>query len=132
MRDKLQRKFFLWATFAALCVGGPIISVVKAQSDVATVAGTWHFALQTEGGPRDVDAKFEQKGDTVTGTWSNADVKGTFADGKLSLEFPLNSEEAGSGTMKIVGKLSGEEMSGTWSFQTYDGTFTAKRVKPAA
>ncbi|HEX4748557.1 MAG TPA: hypothetical protein VH302_03360 [Bryobacteraceae bacterium] len=132
MKDKLQCKFFLWAAFAALCVAGPILSVAKAQSDAATVAGKWHFALETEGGPREVDANLQQTGDTVTGTWDKSDVKGTFADGKLTLEFPLNSEEAGPGTMKVAGKLSGDEMTGTWSFQTYDGTFTAKRSKPAA
>jgi hypothetical protein len=132
MRDRVQAKFFLWAALAALCVAAPILSVAKAQSDAATVAGKWHFALETEGGPRDIDANFEQKGDTVTGTWDKSDVKGSFTGGKLSLEFPINSEEAGPGTMKIEGKLSGDGLTGTWAFQTYDGTFTAKRIKPAA
>lgn len=132
MTNKLHPKMLLWAALAALCIAAPFARVAKAQNDAAKVDGKWHFVLDTEGGTREVDAEFHQDGNKVTGTWGSATVKGTFADGALSLEFQLNSDEAGPGTMKIDGKLSGDQLTGNWAFQTYDGTFKAARSKAAA
>jgi hypothetical protein len=64
----------------------------------------------------------------VTGKWDKSDVKGTFTDGKLNLEFPINSEEAGPGTLKIKGDLANDALTGTWEFQEYNGTFKATRA----
>ncbi len=76
------------------------------------------------------DPVFQQDGEQVTGKWGNGDVKGTFTEGKvLNLEFPVNSEEAGPGTLKIKGELADDALSGNWSFNDYSGTFKATRVK---
>jgi hypothetical protein len=99
------------------------------QAQAANVSGKWHFVLDTEGGDRAVEATFQQDGQKVTGKWNNADVQGTFSDGKLNLEFPVNSEEAGPGTLKLKGELAGGELTGTWAFQTYDGKFKATRAR---
>jgi hypothetical protein len=131
MANKLQRKFFLWAVLAAACIAGPLSHFAKAGNQDAKLDGKWHFVLDTEGGTREVDANLQLDGTKVTGTWGTADVKGTFSDGNLSLEFSYNSDEVGPGTMKIDGKLSGDQMTGNWSFQTYDGTFKATRTKAA-
>jgi len=105
----------------------------RTQTQAGSVAGKWHFALDTEGGLREVDATLRQDGDKVTGKWGDKDdVKGTFADGKLSLSFTINSEEAGPGTLKLDGTLAGDALTGTWSFQTYDGSFKATRSKSAS
>jgi len=94
------------------------------------VSGKWHFVFQTQDGTREFDATFQQEGDKITGKWANsADVKGTFSGGKLSLEFPATSDEVGPGTLKIDGELSGDSLTGNWSFQSYDGTFKATRSK---
>jgi hypothetical protein len=93
------------------------------------ITGRWHFVLETEGGDRNVDATFQQQGQNVTGKWEKADVKGTFADGKLDLAFPIESEEAGPGTLKLKGELNGGALSGTWEFQTYTGTFKATKAQ---
>lgn len=132
MTHKVRTKFFLSIALAAVCLTTSAVCRAQAQSDAGSVAGAWHFVLDTEGGPRDLDATFQVDGDKVSGKWSGQDVKGTFAAGKLSLEFPFNSDEAGAGTMKIEGKLDRDAITGNWSFQTYDGSFKATRTKPAA
>ena len=70
-------------------------------------------------------------GSKVTGTFGSTPVQGTFADGKLDLKFPFDSEEVGKGTLVFKGKLDGEAIVGDWSFeteaQTYTGTFKAAR-----
>lgn len=105
-------------------------SAAKTADTPTTVAGKWHFVLDTEGGDRMVDPVFQQDSDQVTGKWGDSDVKGTFTEGKLlDLAFPINSEEAGPGTLKIKGELAADAISGNWSFNEYSGTFKATRVK---
>lgn len=103
------------------------------EKPAATVAGKWHFVLNTQGGDRDIDADFQQDGKNVTGKFGKDDAKGTFDDGKLNMEFTVNSEEAGPGTMKIAALLDvaspdKNALKGTWEFQTYSGSFNATRV----
>ncbi len=117
---------FLIALAALFAVFGLLIP--KASAQAPDISGKWHFVLQTEGGDRDVDAEFQQQADKITGTWDKAKVKGTFTDGKLNLEFPIDSEEAGPGTLTLKGQLEGETLTGTWAFQTYDGKFKATRT----
>lgn len=116
---------------AALCFF-LMIPIGLAQSSTANVSGTWHFVFQTDGGDRPFDPTFHQEGDKVTGKWGAADVKGTFSDGKLALEFPYNSEEAGPGTLKITGQLDADTLTGDWGFQEYSGKFKATRSKSNA
>jgi hypothetical protein len=99
------------------------------SADTATVTGKWHFVLDTEGGDRDVESTLQQDGNQVTGKWSTGDVKGTFADGKLNLEFSMVSEEGGPGNVKITGELANDTLTGNWSFNDHSGTFKATRVK---
>ena len=103
--------------------------VAKALHDGPTVTGKWHFVLNTDGGDRIFDPVFQQDGDQVTGKWGHGDVKGTFSDGKLNLEFPVVSEEAGPGTLKIKGTLADDALTGDWTFNDYAGSFKATRVK---
>ncbi len=93
------------------------------------ISGKWHFVLQTEGGDRDREATFQQDGNKVTGKWADADVRGTFEDGKLDLAFPMTTEEVGEGTLKIKGQLADDSLTGTWEFQSYSGTFKATRAQ---
>ncbi len=115
---------FLAAVFCSF-VAQPSSSAQTA----ADISGKWHFVLQTPDSDRTYDPTFTQDGQKVGGKWDNSDVKGTFADGKLDLEFPVNSEEAGTGTLKLTGKFEKDQLTGNWSFQTYDGAFKATRVK---
>ena len=133
MKDKVRAKFCLSFLLAVACLPLATLSNQAQAQSSGTVTGKWHFVFETEGGPREFDATFQQDGEKVTGKWgTDADVKGTFSAGKLILEFPVNSEEAGPGTLKINGELAEEALTGTWSFNEYDGAFKATRSKPAA
>ena len=115
-----------------LLIGSSLLvpfSAAQDQHAAATVAGKWQFTLQTDGGDRVVEANFHLEGDQVTGKWGTGDVKGTFAEGKLNLEFPMNSEEGGPGTVKIKGTLADDALTGEWGFNEYGGAFKATRVK---
>ena len=124
-------KWLMAIVVTVACVGLAAPLSRAGQEDkaaAATLAGKWHFVLNTEGGDRDVDAHFEQDGQNVTGKFGKDDVKGTFDDGKLKLEFAMNSDEVGPGTMKITGGLANDALTGNWDFQTYSGTYKATRV----
>lgn len=114
----------LTVTFGSLFFSSPCAAQTSGD-----IAGKWHFVLQTPDGERTYDPTFTQDGDKVGGKWDKADVKGTLSDGKLNLEFPVNSDEAGEGTLKITGQFEKDQITGDWSFQTYDGRFKATRVK---
>lgn len=130
--SKLRTKFFLWTALVALCFI-PALLAAQTPTQPADVTGKWHFVFQTDDGTREFDATFQQDGDKITGKWGGTgDIKGTFSGGKLSLEFPYNSDEVGPGTLKISGSLADDVLTGNWSFQTYDGAFKATRLKPAA
>ncbi len=105
----------------AAAVTAPLSRAGQDAKAATTVAGKWHFVLNTEGGDRDIDANFEQDGKKVTGKFGKDDVKGTFEDGKLKLEFLLNSEEAGPGTMKITAKLARIRLRAIGNFKVIAG-----------
>jgi hypothetical protein len=111
-----------------LCV---LVLAPPGRAQTSTITGKWHFVLQTEGGERTADPTFQQDGDKVTGKWGDADVKGTFTNGKLDLAFAYTSEEVGPGTLKIKGESKADTLTGSWEFQEYSGTFKATR-SPAA
>jgi len=117
-------KFF--ALFFLSLIGTGLTRPVSAAD--ASIAGKWHFVIDSEGGTREVEPVFELHGNKVTGKWNNDDVQGTFADGKLDLNFIVNSEEGGRGTLGIKGTFTKYTLTGTWSFQSYEGKFRATRV----
>jgi hypothetical protein len=102
----------------AVCLGGA----------EATIAGTWEMTMDTPGGDRKASPTFTLEGTKVGGKWDTSDVKGTFESGKLELEFPLTSGEAGySAAFKVSAKLEGGVLKGTWSWSTYGGSLTGKK-----
>ena len=107
-----------------------VFGMRSARAADPDVSGGWHFVLDTPGGDRELDATFKIDGQQVSGKWVEADVKGTYVDGKLVLEFPFTSPEAGEGVMKITGHMEGETLTGDWAFTEYSRTFKASR-KPA-
>jgi hypothetical protein len=105
------------------------LATVALSAQGASVTGKWHCVMQTQDGERIIEPTFQQDGQKVTGKWRDGDVKGTFSSGKLDVEFPVNSEEAGPGILKLKGELSGDSLAGEWTFQEYKGTFRATRIR---
>ncbi|MFZ0743174.1 MAG: hypothetical protein WAM85_02155 [Terracidiphilus sp.] len=123
-----MKKFLVvGAAIACLMMGRP-----TANSQDTGINGKWHFVLDTPGGDREEDAEFTVAADGhVTGKYGTTDVAGTFKDGKMDLEFPMTSEEAGeTDQLKLMGKLDETNvLTGTWEFSEYKGTFKANRPK---
>lgn len=118
---------FLVITAAIICLvaGRPFLNAQDAG-----INGKWHFVLETPGGDRELDANFAVDNDgNVTGKWGEADVAGTYKEGKLALSFQFTSEEAGTtADMKIDGKVDDSgALAGDWAFSEYNGTFKATR-----
>lgn len=129
----MRRILVIAAVLACFVIGFP---AVQAQDSASSgVNGKWHFVLSTPGGDREVDANFTVDNDgNVTGKWGNADVTGTWKEGKLSLSFDFTSDEVGvTAPMKIDGKLDETAaLAGDWAFSEYIGTFKAMRPAPDA
>ncbi len=119
---------FVLLTGAALLAPFTSAKTMHATFADPTIAGKWHFVLDTPGGDRPSDADFKLDGTQVTGKYGEADAKGTFSDGKLNLEFPVDTAEAGSGVLKIKGTLDGDTITGDWAFSDYSGSFKATRA----
>lgn len=121
-----MRKFLVIAA-AIICL---VASRPMAHAQDAGINGKWHFVLETPGGDRELDANFTVDNDgNVSGKWGEADVAGTYKEGKLALSFQFTSEEAGTtADMKIDGKLDDAgALVGDWAFSEYNGSFKATR-----
>jgi hypothetical protein len=120
-----------WFAVFALSIFTVMINAGPARAAGADLTGSWHFVLDTPGGDRESDADFHIDGDKVTGKYGKADVAGTYKEGKMDLAFTIETEEAGTGTLKLVGTLDGDAISGNWEFTEYNGTFKATRTAAA-
>jgi hypothetical protein len=93
------------------------------------IAGKWNLVLDTDGGQRNAVLTIAVDGENVTGKWETTDVKGTFKEGKLELDFPLTSPEAGfTANLKISAKLSDGGLTGNWSYGSYAGALKGKKA----
>jgi hypothetical protein len=121
---------YLLITLVALGCAATMGGVAHARG--TALDGRWLFVFDTPDGGRDVDAEFAVAADgKVTGKLGPADVAGTYKDGALKLDFPINEPQSGeTGPLKIVGKMNDNELSGNWEFSSYSGTFKATRPKP--
>src|SRR5579871_1984579 len=124
--DRNLKKILVFAV-AMFCF---VLGRPMALTQDAGINGRWHFVLETPGGERDVNADLTVDADgNVKGKWGDADVAGTYKDGKLALIFQFTSAEAGAtAEMKIDGKLDdAAALEGNWAFSEYNGTYKATR-----
>lgn len=127
-----MKRFWLAAAVFLAVLMGSAVSKAQAAAPAGGINGKWHFALDTPGGERDVEANLTVDADgKVSGTWGTSSAAGTYADGKLNLAFQFTSDEAGeTSEMKVTGVLNDKGIvTGTWQFSSYDGAFTASRPK---
>ena len=130
----MRNFFLLLALFATVAICPNLRGQNSAPANPG-LAGKWHFVFDTEGGPRDFDADFTVSGTRVGGTFGKSEVKGDLVGQRFELTFPTESDEVGPGTLKLIGKIAANQLTGSWAFQSYDGTFKATRPKaekPAA
>jgi len=93
------------------------------------LSGKWDMSMETPGGERKAVPIFNLLGEKVGGKWDASDVKGTFQADKLELDFPLTSNEAGyQAPFKVSAKLEAGTLNGTWSWATYNGKLTGKKL----
>jgi len=109
---------------------GLLVMVLLAAAQTAPISGTWEFTFQTEAGVRHGTFVLnEPDGTTITGLMDNTtELNGTYSDAVLTLEFKFFSPDAGfSDTAKLTAKHEGDQLTGTWQFAEYSGTFEGKR-----
>ena len=127
-----MKRFWLAAAVFVAVLMGSAVSKAQAAAPAGGINGKWHFALDTPGGERDVEANLTVDADgKVSGTWGTSTAAGTYTDGKLDLAFQFTSDEAGeTSEMKVTGTLNDKGiLAGNWKFSSYDGAFTASRPK---
>lgn len=124
MRLSFNYSMFNVALFMMLFSIGSVLTVRHAFA--AGIDGNWLFTLDTEGGVREVPATLKLEGNKVAGKWGEFDIKGTFSEGTLDLDFPIYVESIGiEGSLIIKGKLKDGKLAGSWAFDQYAGTFEA-------
>ena len=128
----MRSLFFISILFLA-STAAPLVPAQTATAPASdkALSGKWHFTFYTEGDDRFFDAVFTVDGNKVGGTFGKDVVSGTVDGEKFTLEFTAESEDVGKGTLKMVGTVEGDQLKGSWSFQTYTGTFKALRPKAA-
>ena len=98
----------------------------------APVEGKWTFvAVRTDDHTEALRTLLELKvdGGDVSGKLGDAQVKGTYKDGKLSLVFPFTPEGAEERELKIDGALDESAIKGDWVWGgMIAGTFKANKV----
>lgn len=97
----------------------------------AELAGKWNFVWQTEGGERRTTLNFKVAGEDVTVEFpgAKAPLRGAWKDGKLTITGKLYSAEAGEdGDFRLEGRVTGDAVKGTASWQDHQMTFTATKA----
>jgi len=117
-----------------------ILTLISLSASAAGAAGKWNASIEGPQGTFNMVFDFAVDNINLTGTMSN-DFMGTtpISDGSINgddLTFKIKVESPnGAMTIKYVGKVNGDEMTLTRTFETpppggapAERTFTAKRV----
>lgn len=113
----------------ALSLTAAVVSVASAQS----VAGTWDAGMNTPGGSSSFKVRFQQKGDSVTGTVyrSSGEVPlaGTMKGDTLRFSYTISYNE-NSILVAMVARVAGDSMTGFVEFNgAAQDAFWARRQK---
>lgn len=110
-----------------------LLLLLSAALCAADPAGKWEMVWATPGGERRGSMTVTiVDGENVKAELNGGrePIPGKFRDGELTLSGKLYSAEAGSdGLFKLQGKLNGDELKGTASWDEHQMTFTATRAK---
>jgi hypothetical protein len=125
------------AIAAVVVASAALVSPARAD-DKADPSGTWKWSVTRNGQTRETVLHLKMEGDKLTGGIPGRDGQetkideGTFKDGEVS--FDVTRERNGQKTtMKYKGKVTGDTIKGTISFerdgQTQSREWEAKRAK---
>jgi len=116
--------------FASLLGALVLTATVFAAAAASSPAGSWKWTAQGRNGPQENTAKFELKGDVLTGTVTNPRAEaaisgGTFKDGAIAFTTELTFGE-NKIVIKYAGKLEGDSIKGTIERPGRDGGAATK------
>jgi hypothetical protein len=111
------------------------IMILAVVASAADITGNWKADLQTPQGVVEVSYSFQQKGETLTGTWQAAKSPTIqITDGKVTgdkVVFVVNLPPNANMTFAHEGKIEGDQIQLTMkpSGEFPGSTVVAKRVK---
>ena len=109
----------------AIFLLGALVGTLFAASPIT---GKWTATWDTEGGTRTNEWIVTESEGAITVEVDVNQYKGTFAGNELTFEGKFYSAEAGySSTLKVKGKLEGDVLKGSGTWDAYSMTFEAKR-----
>lgn len=118
------------ATHIRLLLCGLALLLLAQAAMAADLNGKWDFMFNTPVGERQFEITITDKDGNLTATMGETEFKGAFRDGKLELAGEHYADEAGyKAEFKIAGQIEGDQLKGDATWDTYDLTFIATRVK---
>lgn len=108
-----------------------IASILLAQDQAQTVAGTWRLTVETPHGTMGGNLQLKQEGTKLTGTceveqMGTMALTGSVENAKVTLTIELHEDQ----TVKLLGSVEGDKMSGT--MDPTGGPWTATRSQTSA
>lgn len=117
-------KGWLAPVLAALVLAALVVPAFAAS----VIEGKWKATWDTEGGPRTNEWSISESDGSITVEVDGQEFKGTFAKNEFAFEGAFYAAEAGySSTLKVKGKLDGDVLKGSGTWDAYSMTFEAKR-----
>jgi hypothetical protein len=109
-----------------------LLFVLSVAAFAADPAGKWDFVFNTPGGDRrnTITITVDKGVAKLTFPESKAPIDGAIEGDNVKFSGKLYSAEAGiEGVFKLEGKLNGDTMRGSASWEEHAMTFEARRVK---
>jgi hypothetical protein len=98
----------------------------------AGIDGAWDVKYEIPDDTLQTTVRYKTNGSALFIVTEDGEQEvGTIKDGTFAYKIPkYYSEQAGySADLMIKGKLDGDKISGTWEWDTYNGSFAGSRVK---
>jgi len=108
---------------------GFVLILATCISAAAEIDGTWNFIYLTPEGELRATTTLKAEGETLVLVQDGNEIKGTYKDGEFQVEAEDFYSDAAGYSAKLIlnGKVTGDEITGKWTFDVYAGTFSAKR-----
>jgi hypothetical protein len=129
MRNR-HRAIRLLSALIVLAFLASAAAIAIAEKTPAQVAGTWKVSAAGDAGNIEQTVVFTQDGDRLAGLFTGVHQSGT-VEGVLDGTAIKFSVKGGGVFIKYTGDVTTDTMRGTLISQGKNGTWTARRTKPA-